>query len=282
MRLINTKTLKLEDFVDHARLPPYAILSHTWGDGEITLQEWHDQEVRAKKKESLFKIQSTCQQALLDGFNYAWVDTNCIDKTSSAELSESINSMYNWYSGAGICYVYMVDVPLHAIQETSCDPDSYFCKSRWFTRGWTLQELIAPTRMNFYTANWSLLGTKQHLVDALYLATGVPKLCLSGHLGPSDFSIAEVMSWASARVTTRPEDQAYCLLGLFGVNMPLLYGEGRKAFLRLQEEIIKVSVDQSIFVYDIEALSHGHDPAILFHDQRWAFNHVTPHRDPFA
>ncbi|KAK1997039.1 HET-domain-containing protein [Colletotrichum falcatum] len=230
MRLINTKTLELEDFADDARVPPYAILPHTWGDGEITLQEWHDQEVRARKNESLFKIQSTCHQALLDGYNYAWVETNCIDKASSAELSESINSMYNWYRRAAICYVYMVDVPPHVIGETYSHPDSHFRKSRWFTRGWTLQELIAPTRINFYAANWSMLGSKRDLVDALHLATGIQKHCLSGRLSPSDFSVAEVMSWASARITTRLEDQAYCLLGLFGVNMPLLYGEGHKAF----------------------------------------------------
>ncbi|KAK2028118.1 HET-domain-containing protein [Colletotrichum zoysiae] len=272
MRLINAKTLELEDFVDHARVPPYAILSHTWGDGEITLQEWHDGKAGARKSESLFKIQSTCQQALLDGYDYAWIDTNCIDKASSAELSESINSMYNWYRAAGVCYVYMVDLPPHAIHETHSHPDSHFRKSRWFTRGWTLQELIAPVRMNFYAADWSMLGAKRDLVDALHLATGIQKPCLSGDLGPSDFSIAEVMSWASARVTTRLEDQAYCLLGLFGVNMPLLYGEGRKAFLRLQEEIIKVSVDQSIFVYDVEALAMtaplATDPALFARSRR--------------
>ncbi|KZL69846.1 HET domain-containing protein [Colletotrichum tofieldiae] len=255
MRLINTRTLELEDFVDHTFVPSYAILSHTWEDGEITLQEWHDLEFRAKKKKGFFKIQSTCQQALLDGYSHAWVDTNCIDKSSSAELSESINSMFNWYRGADICYVYMADVPPHAIKEDYCDPDSHFRKSRWFTRGWTLQELIAPIEMKFYALDWTTLGVKRDLVQALHEATGIDNLCLSGDLNPSDFSSAEVMSWAAYRVTTRLEDQAYCLLGLFGVNMPLLYGEGRKAFLRLQEEIIKTSDDQSIFVCDIEALA---------------------------
>ncbi|KAK2036803.1 hypothetical protein LZ31DRAFT_614118 [Colletotrichum somersetense] len=119
--------------------------------------------------------------------------------------------MYNWYRAAGVYYVNMVDFPPHAIDETHSHPDSHFRKSRWFTRGWTLQQLIAPTRMNFYAADWSILGAKRDLVDALHLDTGIQKPCLSGDLGPSDFSIAKVISWTSARVTTRLEDQAYLL-----------------------------------------------------------------------
>ncbi|KZL79522.1 het domain-containing protein [Colletotrichum incanum] len=232
MRLINTRTLELEDFVDRTLVPPYAILSNTWEDGGITFQEWHDLEVRAKKEKDFFKIRSTCQQALQDGYSYAWVDTNCINKASSAELSESINSMFKWYREADICYVSTTDVPLHAIKENYCDPDSHFRKSRWFTR-----------------------GVKRDLVQAFHEPTRIHNLCLSGDLNPSDFSIAEVMSWPAYRVTTRLEDQAYYLLALFGVNMPLLYGEGRKAFSRLQEEIIKTSDDQSIFAYDMEDLT---------------------------
>ncbi|KAK1977211.1 hypothetical protein LZ30DRAFT_692332 [Colletotrichum cereale] len=160
VRLINTKTLELKDFVDHTRVPPYAILSHTWGDEEITLQEWHDQEVRTRKNESLFKIRRYKTNTAKRG-STPTASTKPVPPTFPSP------STPNWYRGAAVCYVYMVDVPSHAIQEDNCDPDSHFRKSRWFTCGWTLQELIASTRVNFYAANWSMLGAKRDLVDAL-------------------------------------------------------------------------------------------------------------------
>ncbi|KAF4923443.1 Vegetative incompatibility protein HET-E-1 [Colletotrichum viniferum] len=133
---------------------------------------------------------------------------------------------------------------------------THFWESRWFTRGWTLQELIAPGNIIFYGCDWEMLGTKTALLTAISeQITKIPRKCLTKKKPLSSFNIAQRMSWASSRVTTRPEDQAYCLLGLFGVNMPLLYGEGSKAFVRLQEEIVKVSDDQSIFACDMEALT---------------------------
>ncbi|KAK1542574.1 HET domain-containing protein [Colletotrichum paranaense] len=212
-------------------------------------------ELEEKEKKGFLKIESFCQLASQNGYTHAWVDTNCIDKRSSAELSEAINSMFAWYREAAFCYVYMADVSISSKTIDQRDLKIQFLNSKWFTRGWTLQELIAPRRINFYTQDWTLLGTKRSLLDVIHRATGINKECLLGHASPSDFSVAAIMSWAASRVTTRFEDQAYCLLGLFGVNMPLLYGEGGKAFLRLQEEIIRVSDDQSIFVYDIPTLS---------------------------
>ncbi|KAK1707380.1 heterokaryon incompatibility protein-domain-containing protein, partial [Colletotrichum lupini] len=253
MHLINTATLELEEFFDRARTPPYAILSHTWEDGEVSFQEWDHLETR-KEKKGFLKIESFCQLASQDGYTHAWVDTNCIDKRSSAELSEAINSMFAWYQEAAFCYVYLADVSFPDTTIWS-DLEIQLLNSKWFTRGWTLQELIAPRRILFYDQDWRFIGGKHSLVDAIYKATGINKECLLGHASPSDFSVAAIMSWAASRVTTRLEDQAYCLLGLFGVNMPLLYGEGGKAFLRLQEEIIRVSDDQSIFVYDIPTQS---------------------------
>lgn len=175
--------------------------------------------------------------------------TTCsIDKTSSAELSEAINSMFLWYQKAGICYAYLSDIEWF---QHSCD--IYDCYqtlrlSRWFTRGWTLQELLAPAHVKFMSSDWRALGTKLQLCDTIVKITGVSGNALLGQ-ALSDFNVAERMSWASRRQTTRLEDLAYCLLGIFDVNMPLLYGEGGKAFLRLQEHILERSEDYTIFTW---------------------------------
>jgi hypothetical protein len=139
----------------------------------------------------------------------------------------------------------LVDVPPSGLDQNGL---VNFMSSRWFTRGWTLQELIAPANVVFYTREWKKLGTKRELTGPISAATGIHGDILLGR-NLTEVSIANRMSWASRRVTTRPEDMAYCLLGIFGINMPLLYGEDQKAFIRLQEEIIKVSDDHSIFVW---------------------------------
>jgi hypothetical protein len=182
-----------------------------------------------------------------DGYEYIWIDTCCIDKSSSAELSEAINSMFRWYQEAAVCYTYLSDGP----PRKEGDPwkeGSKFRESRWFTRGWTLQELIAPKNMEFFSEVWSKLGSKSALLDLLSDITGIDKMVLQHRLF-SDLGIAKKMSWASNRTTTRVEDRAYSLLGLFDVNMPLLYGEGQKAFIRLQEEILKQTDDESLFAH---------------------------------
>ncbi|OIW27820.1 hypothetical protein CONLIGDRAFT_551906, partial [Coniochaeta ligniaria NRRL 30616] len=175
--------------------------------------------------------------AFRDGLAYVWIDTICIDKSSSAELSEAINSMFKWYRNAAICYAYLSDVPQVRLEY-----------SRWFTRGWTLQEMIAPQELRFYDANWDALGTKSDLLDRLCDITGVDTTALRGG-NLRFFSVARKMSWASRRQTTREEDIAYCLLGIFDISMPLLYGEGSKAFIRLQEQIIKEYDDESLFAW---------------------------------
>jgi len=173
----------------------------------------------------------------------------CIDKTSSAELSEAINSMYEWYEKSDICYAYLEDVPASSPQ-----PDvDLFMGARWFTRGWTLQELIAPRAMEFYAQDWTEIGTKASLHSLLHKRTGINEALLLYKQTPSEYPIAQRMSWASERQTTRSEDRAYCLLGLFGVNMPLLYGEGSRAFLRLQEEILRRYEDYSIFLWTADS-----------------------------
>ena len=181
-----------------------------------------------------------------DGFAWVWIDTCCINKESSTELSEAINSMFAWYIHSEVCYAYLSDVPadddMHA-------EDSAFRKARWHTRGWTLQELLAPALVVFYSSDWKRLGTKEELADLLEDITDIYACYLTRKESLVLASVAERMSWASNRHTTRIEDEAYCLLGLFGIVLPTLYGEGRRAFLRLQQEIAKQSIDTSIFAW---------------------------------
>ena len=248
MRLLNTTLsagqFELHEFVGD-QIPKYAILSHTWGDGEITLQDAIAG--RGQGTPSHVKVENCCARAKADGFDYVWVDTCCIDKTSSAELSEAINSMYLWYENAEVCYAYLADVSPRPSWKAA------FRESRWFTRGWTLQELIAPSKIIFFVQGWQEIGTKASLREAISARTGIPVSVLSGDPGGIDTaSIAQKMSWAAGRRTARVEDIAYCLLGIFSVNMPLIYGEGERAFIRLQEEILKISDDQSLFAWQSE------------------------------
>jgi hypothetical protein len=251
MKLINTSTLELHDFY-LADIPPYAILSHTWSDGEVNFQEMSSKNCSSKK--GFAKIARTCQIALADGLEYAWVDTCCIDKSSSAELSEAINSMYQWYAKAAFCYVFLEDLPSDGTWDLA---EKALPTCRWFTRGWTLQELLAPriaSNVRFYDKKFFYRGSKVEFVNAISKCTGVPRDVLMGVDAIAKYSVASKMSWAARRKTTRLEDSAYCLLGIFDVNMPLLYGEGGKAFRRLQEEIIKRHNDLTIFSWKTSRL----------------------------
>lgn len=189
------------------------------------------------------KIQQCCKVGAADGLEYVWIDTCCIDKTSSSELSEAINSMFRWYQEAQVCYAYLSDVP------SGLDYRSpKFRRSRWFTRGWTLQELIAPRSLIFFSEGWIDIGTKWSLKSLISDITRIDVGVFNGtRLGK--FSVAQKMSWASQRETTRIEDTAYCLMGMFGIHMPMLYGEGDRAFMRLQEEILRYSDDQTILAW---------------------------------
>jgi hypothetical protein len=246
MRLLKINddgNLSLTTFVG-SNVPSYAILSHTWeaDDQEPTFQDLISG--TGRNKDGYRKIQFCENQAKKDRLRHFWVDTCCIDKSSSSELSESINSMFQWYKNAEICYVYLADLP--------SDSDvSRLPLCRWFTRGWTLQELVAPNVVKFYDCEWNPFGTKVELVDIISSSTGIPSDLLLGRSPLSDSSMATRMSWAAQRQTTRLEDLAYCLLGIFEVNMPLIYGEGMRAFRRLQEEIIKRNNDLTIFAWDL-------------------------------
>jgi hypothetical protein len=243
MRLINTATIQVEEFLG-VDIPEYVILSHTWEEGEVSLQDI--QSFGALKKQGYTKIKKCCEKAAVDGFTYCWIDTCCIDKTSSAELSEAINSMYKWYQNARICYAYLAD--FEASAESVMENYRSFTQSRWWTRGWTLQELLAPSVVEFYSADWVEIGTKLSLHEQITEITGIDEGVLCG-ADPLRRNVAVRMSWASRRKTSRIEDQAYCLMGLFRVNMPLLYGEGTRAFIRLQEEIMRVREDYTLFTW---------------------------------
>ncbi|KAI6016531.1 heterokaryon incompatibility protein-domain-containing protein [Pisolithus marmoratus] len=236
----------------------YAILSHRWGTevnyGEMTELAAMEARKRSEvaKRDRYQKIISSCEQAEKDGYSWLWIDTCCIDKRSSAELSEAINSMYRWYRNAQRCYVYLNDV-----DESAFPTEQDFSKfdrsngwPEWFSRGWTLQELIAPKEVEFFNKNWVSIGTKQDLTSTLEDITRIPSEVLSERVAGQYPSVAQIMSWAADRKTTRVEDRAYSLLGLFDVNMPMLYGEGSKAFQRLQLGIIRVSSDHSIFAWN--------------------------------
>ncbi len=236
MKLINTKTFELEEFLG-SKVPSYAILSHTWGSEEVSIQEWEawlktgDESVASKA--GFLKIIKTCRIAADSGIGYAWVDTNCIDKSSSAELTEAINSMLAFYRDAVVCYAHLSDY------ESDCLPDDpeqvaeALSHCRWFSRGWTLQELLAPENLILFSSCWTPLGSKKSLLGPLSLVTKIDSWYLEDfHTNGRYCSIARKMSWASRRQTTRPEDLSYCLIGLFDISMPLLYGEGDKAFRR--------------------------------------------------
>ncbi|OBZ69938.1 hypothetical protein A0H81_10396 [Grifola frondosa] len=240
IHLLHTQHMTLEHF---AKPPPYAILSHRWRDGEVLFQDIHDIS-HAKTLKGHSKVSQACAMASKDGYDWIWMDTCCIDQKSSAEQSEAINSMYAWYRDAEICYAYLDDVR----SDEDCEgPLSSFRHSEWFTRGWTLQELIAPRRLVFVAGDWKNIGTRTGLVDTIEEITRIHRLVLLRV--PMKCSIAARMSWAAKRQTSRVEDRAYSLMGLFGVHMPTIYGEGEQAFVRLQQEIMKHSNDHSIFAW---------------------------------
>jgi len=190
MRLLNTITHKLEEF-GGIKTPLYAILSHTWEENEITFQDIQSADV--ENRVGYEKVEKTCSVAAAHGFNYIWIDTCCIDKTSSAELSEAINSMYDWYGGAAVCYAYLDDVSLDTLDPRTQVEESEFSRSRWFTRGWTLQELLSPLIIIFLDEEWQEIGTKLSLVTEISGITGIPASILLGENLKST-SIAQRMS----------------------------------------------------------------------------------------
>lgn len=224
--------LRLVPFDDDA-IPQYAILSHTWiaDDQEVKFKDMT--EGTGRSKEGYKKIEFCRNQAARDELRYFWVDTCCIDKSSSQELSEAINSMFRWYRNAKKCYVFLSDVSTFGL--TSLPPE-FYC-SRWFRRGWTLQELLAPTSVEFFSQEEECLGSKQSLAIDIQNITGIAIEALNG-ASLASFGVEERFSWTKDRKTKRPEDKAYCLCGIFDVFMTPSYAEGEEnALKRLQKKI---------------------------------------------
>ncbi|KAF4333826.1 het domain protein [Fusarium beomiforme] len=255
MRCINTATFELHtstqiDFKGRG----YAILSHRWGSDEILFSQIGQfaHELRQTKHRhalpQLDKIRGACITARNQGLEWIWIDNCCINKSDSSELSESINSMFRWYSDAVVCLTYLSDVrnsSSHSSVFRSVESEGM---SKWFTRGWTLQELLAPGKLDFYDMDWNYIGSKQELAESIEDITGIAAHFLNGSKDFRTACIAAKMSWAAHRETTREEDMAYSLFGIFNLHLPVQYGEGLGAFLRLQDALIAKN-DESLFAW---------------------------------
>ncbi|PPQ64874.1 hypothetical protein CVT26_002592 [Gymnopilus dilepis] len=262
----------------------YAIFSHRWSENEPTFHEvsamceqsadastakeptWLDQvrqyiyppgpppPVRPLST-GVKKLKEFCKLALAHGCEWAWSDTCCIDKDSSTELEEAIKAMFKWYANAKVCIVYLADVT---------DPERLE-HSEWFRRGWTLQELLAPSNVHFYTKSWTpliddagdLSRARSHkglpwIGKKISKATGIPESVLSNRFDPRWQGLRharEILGWASKRRTTRIEDNAYCLMGLLNIFIPIAYGEDDHAFYRLLAELVNSSNDIRLYFW---------------------------------
>jgi hypothetical protein len=237
--LINTRTLKLIDFEADVFIPHYAILSHRWLEGEeVELQEFKHPTERTQHKSGYQKIIAACKQARLDGLDYLWVDTCCIDQKDPGDVHVNIKLMFEYYQNARICYAYLVDV----------DKDSdNFGKSVWFTRGWTLQELLAPLEVLFFSGSWQYLGTKTGQAEKIHDVTGIPEGVIKGTTSICDIDVEERMTWSTPRTTSRSQDLAYCLFGILEVSIQPDYKEDvDTAFTRLQEACYKKYPDLAV------------------------------------
>lgn len=261
-------------------IPPYAILSHRWVGCEVVFGDFDTvpkDRLRSVAKEnpvpkttgavenvgdgneaSIYKIAGACEQVRqgTTGVRHLWIDTVCINKGDSRELSSALNSMFNWYHNAAVCYVYLYDVTWNEADDLDGSRQQ-FLQSKWFTRGWTLQELLAPKNIEFYDRDWRYIGSKQSLMDQIAEATGILREHLLGDFRTA--SIAQKMSWLSRRTTSIIEDRAYCMLGLFGVFLDPRYGRGGDEFLRLQREIFVSTpagaiFDESMFAWQTDLI----------------------------
>ncbi|KAM0297353.1 hypothetical protein HYE67_003075 [Fusarium culmorum] len=254
MRCMNTTTFELHtstqiDFKQQG----YGILSHRWGSNEILFSQISQfaHELRQTRNRhvlpQLDKILGACITARQQGLQWMWIDNCCINKSDNSELSESINSMFKWYSDAVVCLTYLSDVryaggsPVFQSYETGET-------SKWFSRGWTLQELLAPSNLLFYDTDWKYLGSKIDLAKPIEDVTGIAAQYLTKENDFRTACIAAKMSWAARREATKEEDMAYCLFGIFNLHLPVQYGEGKAAFIRLQDALIAKN-DESLFAW---------------------------------
>ncbi|OBT66967.1 hypothetical protein VE03_04219 [Pseudogymnoascus sp. 23342-1-I1] len=297
MRLLQRKAegiFELTRDMTKEELPRYAILSHTWqldNESEVSFEDM-TQGNSSTKPDGYAKIRFCGEQAAKDGLEYFWMDTCCINKNSSAEVQEAITTMFSWYRNATRCYAYLSDVSISQAESGGMSKhppvnlwESAFRRSRWFTRGWTLQELLAPESVEFFSREGIRLGDKTSLMIVIYEITGIPGGALQGDaLGK--FSVEERLSWAANRQTKRREDKAYCLLGIFNVFMPLLYGEEDYALQRLQQEIDKKHTDNATLDHflsmlpvateaSFNSLHNQHEPTCLLNTRIELLQHIS-------
>ncbi|CAN9465448.1 unnamed protein product [Alternaria alternata] len=235
--------LVLTRFDDYEQ-PTYTILSHTWGNDEEEVSFADLMNGGGKDKLGYNKVRLCGEQTRRDGFQYFWVDTCCIDKSDKAELSLAIRSMFRWYQDATKCYVYLSDVSAkkRKLDKMLADTTSEhpITSSRWFKRGWTLQELLAPSSVEIFSREWERLGDKTSLGSLISRITGIPQGVLQGDT-LAQFDISERLRWRGDRQTKLKEDMAYSLSGICDVDIAPLYGEGEEeAFRRLHREIQKL------------------------------------------
>jgi hypothetical protein len=239
--------LVLTDFRNQS-IPQYAILSHRWGnpDSEVLFEDLESNAYR--EKDGYQKIKFCAKQVAQDQLKYFWIDTCCIDKWNLRELSSSINSMFRWYKNAAKCYVFLSDVSVSTIHDQS-DWKESFEKSNWFCRGWTLQELVAPISVEFYSCEGQRIGDKTSLEQLVHNVTSIP-LAVLRNCSLDQYTASERMQWARNRKTTEEEDIVYCLLGILDVSMPVSYGEGEeKALGRLLAELGEANSTPSIIPF---------------------------------
>ncbi|KAK5175266.1 uncharacterized protein LTR77_000403 [Saxophila tyrrhenica] len=267
VRLLNTKTYQLfkSDHPEVIKDPRYAILSHRWLPGEIRLQDLDPTvflDTNQPQSDAVNKIRGSCQQAtaLPSPLNWLWADTLCIDKTNQVEETRSINAMFDWYRNAEVCFTFLHDIVYPPQPGTSIfkrqpkangeeSNELGGVESEWFERGWTLQELLAPERMEFYDQNWRFMGERNSLAPEIERVTGISSHYLNGPRNLPEASVATKFSWMAGRVTGQVEDIAYSMIGLLDINMMPQYGEGRRAFMRLQRTLIETVPDESIFAW---------------------------------
>ncbi|KAG2030353.1 hypothetical protein BDR03DRAFT_974707 [Suillus americanus] len=243
----------------------FAILSHRWLDtGEPTFLDMSEsQKDMSENSPGYPKLTKFCEKAEEYGCELAWLDTCCINKDSSAELDEAIQAMFNWYRSAAICIAYL-----------ACSSNvSDFAKEPWFTRGWTLQELLAPEKMKFYGKDWKPLSdnfddkhprdlvipsideisipitpSQPDILTAITRLTEIESRDLIS-FSPGIHNVHQRLRWASRRTTKRIEDMAYSLIGIFDISMPITYGEGQRSWFRLMEIILQQCKSWEIFVW---------------------------------
>lgn len=296
MRLLHTKDFRLVEDKDpeFQTDPRYAIVSHRWLPGETESLDFSSRDIAGDSSPVIKKVRGACKQASDDGFSWIWIDSVCIDRSNAVELGRAINSMFKCYRKATICYTYLSDVvmmdtprPDTSIfnrhrEDASADSDDQGEVSEWFSRGWTLQELLAPANMQFFARDWSLIGTKQQLAPLIAKITDIDVGYLTGEKDFREACIAAKLSWMANRRTTEEEDRAYSMLGIFDIPMEVIYGEGKRAFTRLQKHLLETCADESIFAWRTPSagLPNPRGPRIVLGRDEWGL--IAPSPECFA